>query len=222
MQNIPGKKSDITNCRNILLPDNHIFTDVDWSQLELRILANLSQDREMLHTFEVGGDIHQTTADFLGIDRKIAKNVNFALVYGATDETLMETAHIRSLERAKQLRQNIFQLYTGVGDWIETVHHQCTQTFKARTIFGRNLRLPDLNEERLDGIQRKAVNYPIQGSAAEILKRGLIACKDLDLALQIHDELLVDGFVPDYRFKLLEDLAPFHTPVEVHYLEHWE
>jgi len=222
MQNIPGKKSNITNCRNIILPDFGIFTDMDWSQLELRILAYISQDKEMLHIFETGGDIHQTTAEFLNIDRKIAKNVNFALIYGATDETLMETAHIRSLDRAKQLKHNMFQLYTGVGDWIDTVQHNATNTYRARTLFGRNLRLPTLDEERLDGIQRKAVNYPIQGSAAEILKRGLIMVKDLPLCLQIHDEILVDGFVPDYRFKSLEDIAPFHTPVEIKYLERWE
>jgi len=222
MQNIPGKKSNITNCRNIILPDFGIFTDMDWSQLELRILAYISQDKEMLHIFETGGDIHQTTAEFLNIDRKIAKNVNFALIYGATDETLMETAHIRSLDRAKQLKHNMFQLYTGVGDWIDTVQHNATNTYRARTLFGRNLRLPTLDEERLDGIQRKAVNYPIQGSAAEILKRGLIMVKDLPLCLQIHYEILVDGFVPDYRFKSLEDIAPFHTPVEIKYLERWE
>jgi len=222
MQNIPGKKSTITNCRNILLPDFGIFTDMDWSQLELRILAYLSQDKEMLHIFETGGDIHQSTAEFLDIDRGIAKNVNFALIYGATDETLMETAHIRSLNRAKELKHNMFQLYTGVGDWIETVQHNATSNYRARTLFGRNLRLPTVDEERLDGIQRKAVNYPIQGSAAEILKRGLILCKDLPMVLQVHDELLVDGFIPDYRFKPLEDIAPFHTPVGIKYLERWE
>ena len=82
--------------------------------------------------------------------------------------------------------------------------------------------MPTEEEERLDAIQRKAVNYPIQGSAAEILKRGLILCKDLPMVLQVHDELLIDSFVPDYRFKPLEDIAPFHTPVEVRYLERWE
>ena len=222
MQNIPGKRSDIVNCRNILLPDNGIWTDMDWQQLELRVLAYLSQDKEMLHIYETGGDIHQTTAEFLNIDRSFAKNVNFALIYGATDETLMETAHIRSLDRARQLKESMFQLFTGVGDWIESKHHEATQTYKARTIFGRDLRLPTEEEERIDGIHRKSVNYPIQGSAAEILKRGLIRMKDLNLSLQVHDELLVDGFVPDYRFKPLEDIAPFHTPVEVKYLDRWQ
>ncbi len=233
MQNIPGKRSDIVNCRNILLPDSGTWTDMDWSQLELRVLAFLSQDKEMLHIYSLPqklpdgspnpkADIHQATAEFLNIDRAFAKNVNFALIYGATDETIMETAHIRSLDRARQLRESIFQLFTGAGDWIETQHYNCLKTFRARTIFGRDLRLPTDEEERVDGIQRKAVNYPIQGSAAEILKRGLILMKDLPLSLQVHDELLVDGFIPDYRFKPLESIAPFHTPVEIRYLDRWE
>jgi len=134
----------------------------------------------------------------------------------------METAGIRNIERARQLKAGWFQLFSGAKDYIETVHHNATNTYRARTLFGRNLRLPTLDEERLDGIQRKAVNYPIQGSAAEILKRGLIMVKDLPLCLQIHDEILVDGFIPDYRFKPLESIAPFYTPVEVKYLERWE
>jgi len=224
MQNIPGKKLQAErgypNCRNILLPDSGTWTDVDWSQLELRILAYLSQDREMLHIYEVGGDIHQTTADFLDIPRATAKNVNFALVYGATDQTLMETAHIRSIERARQLRENIFRLFTGVGDWIETLNHGIPSF--ATTVFGRTIRLPDPEEESIDGIYRKNINYRIQGTAAEILKRGLIILKDLPLALQVHDEVLCDGYFSESTFEPLEHIAPFRTPVEVKYLARWE
>lgn len=224
MQNIPGKKLQAErgypNCRNILLPDSGTFTDMDWSQLELRILAYLSQDKEMQYIYETGGDIHQTTADFLNIPRIIAKNCNFALIYGATDQTLMETAHIRNIERARQLRENIFKLFTGVGDWIETLNHGIPT--HATTVFGRTIRLPDLEEESLDGIYRKNINYRIQGTAAEILKRGLIICKDLPMALQVHDEILVDGYIPDYVFKPLEHIAPFKTPIETKYLDRWE
>ena len=226
MQNIP-----IGEPRGIFIPDTGVWTDMDFSQVELRILAYLSQDKEMMHIFNLPpflpdgsknpkADIHQTTADFLNIDRRFAKNVNFALVYGATDETLMETAHIRSIERARQLRQNVFQLFTGVGDWIESLNHNVPAT--AQTVFGRNIRLPTEDEERLDGRQRKNINYRIQGSAAEILKRGLILCKDLPMALQVHDEILTDGFVPDYIFKPLENMAPFKTPVEIKYLDRWQ
>jgi len=223
MQNIPGAKSLLgVNIRACLLPDSGIFTDMDFSQVELRVLAYLSQDREMLHIYDSEGDIHQTTADFLGINRSISKNVNFAMIYGATPQTMADTAHIKSIERAKQLREMWFQLFPQAGDWIQTVQHEALDTRRAKTIFGRNMRLPDEEEESIDGVQRKAVNYPIQGSAADILKRGLIRCKDMPISLQVHDELLVDGFIPADRFKPLENIAPIRTPVEVKYLRRWE
>lgn len=223
MQNIPGIKSRLgINARAMFLPDTGTWTDMDFSQLELRILANLSQDREMLHIFETDGDIHQVTADFLGIPRPPSKNVNFAMIYGATDQTIAETAHIRSIQRAGQLRNMWFQLFPQAGDYINTIQHECHQTGRAKTIFGRNMRLPTEEEESRDGIERKAVNYPIQGSAADILKRGLIQCKDMDLRLQVHDELLIDGIILPDKFSGLEHIAPFRTPIEIRYLERWE
>lgn len=223
MQNIPGAKSRLgINVRAMFLPDTGTWTDVDFSQVELRILAYLAQDREMLHIFDTDGDIHQITADFLGIDRKPAKNVSFAMIYGGTDQTIAETAHIRSIARAGQLKEMWFQLFPQAGDYIQTVQQECHITGRARTMFGKEMRLPTEEEESRDGIERKAVNYPIQGSAADILKRALIHCKDMDLALQVHDELLLDGiYLPD-KFEPLEHIAPFRTPVEVKYLERWE
>lgn len=223
MQNIPGVKSPTgINARAMLLPDTGMWTDMDFSQLELRILAYLSQDREMLHIFETEGDIHQIVADFLGIGRKISKNVNFAMIYGATDQTIAETAHIRSVARAGQLKEMWFSLFPQAGDYIDTVQHECHLTGRARTIFGRDMRLPTEEEESRAEIERKAVNYPIQGSAADILKRALIHCKDMDIALQVHDELLIDGMVLPDKFAALEHIAPFRTPTEVKYMERWE
>ncbi len=223
MQNIPGIKSRLgINARAMFLPDTGTWSDTDFSQVELRILAYLSQDREMLHTFETEGDIHQVVADFLGIDRKIAKNVDFAMIYGATDQTIAETAHIRSVSRAGQLKAMWFQLFPGAGDYIQSVQEEALRTYRAKTIFGRQMRLPTQEEENVDAIQRKAINYPIQGTAADILKRALIYCKDMDLALQVHDELLIDGIELPDKFAALEHIAPFRTPVEVKYLEKWE
>ncbi len=223
MQNIPGAHSRMgINARGFLVPDTGTWTDVDFSQLELRILAHISQDKEMLHIYETGGDIHQITADFMGIDRKICKNINFAMIYGGSDQTLAETAHIKSRTQATQLRQMWFELFTQAGEYIQTVQHECHYVGKARTIFGREMRLPTEDEESRDGIERKAMNYPIQGSAADILKRGLIKLQDMDLALQIHDELLIDGMELPDKFSVLENIAPFRTPVEVKYLERWE
>lgn len=228
MQNIPQGEP-----RGIFLPDSGIWTDMDFSQLELRILAYLSGDREMQYIFSLPrfnpdgsmneeADIHQQTANFMGIMRRIAKNVGFAMIYGATDETIAETAGIRDIGRARKLKESWFEKYPQAGDWIQAVQGQAINYPRAKTVFGREIRLPNPEEESIDGIIRKAVNYPIQGSAAEILKRGLIICKELPMALQIHDEILADGFFPIDAFKPLESIAPFYTPIDVKYLERWE
>jgi len=238
MQNIPGRfRKDGSeyphNCRGILLPDNNVWTDVDWEQLEPRILAYLSGDREMQYIFSQPkykpdgsrneeADIHLQVAMFMNIERRLGKTVNLAMTYGATDETLMEHSGIRSIGRVKQLRDMWGRKFPQAMDWINSRQEDALRTGVAKTIFGRSIRLPTPDEESIDSIRRKAVDYPCQGSAAEILKRGLILCKDLPLALQIHDELLVDGFVPTHRFEPLENIAPFHTPVKVKYLECWE
>lgn len=224
MQNIPGIKSRLGyNARGFLIPDTGTWTDVDFSQLELRILAYISQDREMLHIYETEGDIHQITADFMGIDRQICKNVNFAMIYGGSDQTLAETAHIKSRQRAAALRNMWFDLFPQAADYIQTMDEEVKRgKNRVSTIFGRNMRLPDDDEDSVGGRQRKAMNYPIQGSAADMLKRSLIALQDLDIALQVHDELLIDGLILPDKFEVMESIGPFRSPVEVHYLERWE
>ena len=238
MQNIPGKfRKDGSeypcNCRGILLPDSGIWTDMDFSQVEPRVLAYLSGDREMQYIFSLprlnpdgtrneDADIHQHVANFLNISRRLGKTVNLAMTYGATDETIMETAQIRDIRMARRLKEMWMRKFPEAGDYIMAKQEEALRTGRATTVFGRKIRLPTQEEESVDGIKRKAVDYPCQGSAAEILKRGLILCKDLPMALQVHDEILVDGFVPAHRFEPLESIAPFRTPVEVKYLERWE
>jgi DNA polymerase I-like protein with 3'-5' exonuclease and polymerase domains len=238
MQNIPGKfRKDGTaypvNCRGVLLPDNGVWTDVDWEQLEPRVLAYLSGDREMSYIFSQpkfnpdgsrneDGDIHFQVAKFINIDRKLGKTINLAMSYGATDQTLSEESGIHNVGRIKELKAMWARKFPQAWDWIESRQEDALRTGMARTVFGRNIRLPTEDEESIDGIRRKAIDYPCQGSAAEILKRGLIKLKDLDLSLQVHDEILIDSFVPAYLLKPLEHIAPFHTPVEVHYLDRWE
>ena len=238
MQNIPGKyRKDGSlypyNCRGCLLPDSGTWTDVDWEQLEPRALGYLSGDREMTHIFEQPkykpdgnrneeGDIHFQVASFMGIDRKLGKIVNLAMTYGATDETLMEQSNIRSRERVKQLRHMWGQKFPEAMDWIESRQEDALRTGFAYTAFGRRMRLPTLDEESADGIKRKAIDYPCQGTAADILKRGLLLMQDMDLALQVHDELLVDGMELPEKFETLKHIAPFETPIEIKYLTRWE
>ena len=215
MQNIPPGRT-----RNIFLPDSGCFTDLDFSQIELRILAYLSQDRVMQHIFDTNGDIHQETANFMQIDRRIAKNVNFALIYGATPETIMETAGITNLSKAKQLLALWFEQYREAGLWIARQQQDALRNRYIKTMYNRVIRLPLPDEEDDGAVARKAINYPIQASAAEIVKRAMIKCKDLPLVLQIHDELLIDG-----KVELpvgLDSIAPLRTPYSVKYLERWE
>ncbi len=238
MQNIPGKYAkdgnlNTFNCRGILLPDSSTWTDVDLEQVEPRALGYLSGDKEMAYIFSQPkynpdgsrneeADIHLQVAIFMGTERRVGKTVNLAMTYGATDQTIMETAKIRSIGRASQLRTMWGQKFPQAMDYIEATQEQALRTGKAKTVFGREMRLPTLEEESVDGIKRKAIDYPCQGTAADILKRGLIVCKDMDIALQIHDELLIDGIVLQDKFASLEHIAPFRTPVEVKYLERWE
>ena len=219
--------------RNIFLPDNGIWTDMDFNQLELRILAYLSQDREMMYIFSlpklnpdgspnIEADIHQQVADALGIGRYIAKNINYEMVYGSSEQTMADTAKTRDIGKASKMKQMWFQKFPQAGDCIESWKMEALDTPYIITLFGRRIKLPTPDEDSIDAIMRKGVNYRMQGSAAEILKRSIICLADLDLALQVHDEILIDGFVVDDVFRQLEHISPVYTPVEVNYLEHWE
>jgi len=235
MQNIPGLNSPTgNNGRAMLLPDSGVFTDTDFSQLELRILAHLSGDHEMQHIFSLPSlnpdgsknleaDIHQQTANFMGIDRKIAKNVNFAMVYGATDQTMMETAHIRDRILSARLKQMWFSKFPQAGDFIQTWQEMVRQgrTYTT-TLFGRNMLITSPYDDDEDSRMRKVINYQVQGTAADMLKKFLILFKDYDLALQVHDELVIDEYVAVEKFKVAESIGPFYSPTETKYLERWE
>ena len=232
LQNVPGVKNNGSLMRSIFLPDTGIWTDCDFSQLELRILAHISGDKEMQHIFSLPkhnpdgtlneeADLHQQTANFMGIGRRTAKNVQFALVYGATPQTLMETAEVRDIRRAEALLTIWSRKYPQAWDWIQGQQYRSVAQGYVTTLYGRKLRLP-VETESEDNIRKKGVNYPIQGSAAEILKRSLIICSDLNLTLQVHDQMLIDGFVPEEKLKVLEHMSQVYTPIEYQYLERWE
>lgn len=226
MQNIPPGEM-----RGCLIPDSGIFTDTDFAQLELRVLAHITEDREMKYIFSLPryladgkpnpeADLHQQTADALGIGRKIAKNVNFAIVYGAGIETVMETANIRNRDAAKRLMDSwsrkFPQAYDTMQGW------QADSSDRIVTLGGREILLPD-EEMGWSHIQSCKVNYRIQGSAAEILKKSLRALQHLDMALTVHDEILADGMVKkDYLISTLEHISEVYTPIEIRYMTQWQ
>jgi DNA polymerase I len=214
MQNIPGGET-----RNMFIPDDEMFTDMDMSQIELRVLAYLSGDKEMQYILnDPDGDMHQTTADFMLIPRKLAKNVSFAMIYGATDETISETAGIANIGKARELKEMWFEKYREAGDWITTKQEEALRNPYAYTLHERKIRLPEVGEESIDRIKRKAVNYPIQGTAAEIMKKLLVQCEGMPMLLQVYDEVLFNGKIEPVEF----NGAPFWTPIKTKYLERWE
>lgn len=222
IQNIPKGRM-----RNIFLPDTGLFTDADFSQIELRTLAFISQDDTMQAVFDAEGDIHQATADLMGTSRLLAKSCNFALIYGGTDETLMEIANISSRTKARELRILWAVAYPKANRWIERQQQTAPKAGFITTLYGRRIPLPLEMEESPDRIKRKAVNYPIQSSAAEVVKRAMIRCDEEGLTsrmrLQVHDELLFEGNVVRELEDLdLQHIGPFETPYNVRLLEKWE
>lgn len=218
LQNIP------VIMRDMFVPDTGSFSGFDDSQAELRILAHISHDEEMQWIFDNGGDIHQSTADDMGIQRLLAKNVNFAMLYGATTQTIMETAEIRDIRRAEELAGKWRKKFPQAWDWIIGVQEDGVRDRYVRTVQGRKLYLPLAEEEDDMEVIRKAVNYPIQGSAAEIIKRQMLLMKDLQdkMVLQIHDELLFDGdYLEVIEARDLAHVTEINVPIKTKKTERW-
>jgi DNA polymerase-1 len=216
MQNFPP------DVRGMIVPDSGVFTKFDYSQQELRTLAYMSQDKDMLEIYERGGDIHQETADFMGVPRRVAKNVTFAMVYGGSPDVIMETAGIEDRDLAVRLQQVWFGKYKGAARWIREIQEFGLRRGWVETILGRRLQLQRRFDRELSDkeVRNRAVNYPIQGSAAEITKLAMLRLKDMPIALQIHDELVIDGDVEVPRE--IEHVYKFHTPIEVRRASRWE
>jgi len=225
---ISSSKRNIQNLppgevRSMLLPDSGIFTDIDYSQIELRILAYLSGDRKMLEIFaDREGDIHQFVANFMRIIRKTAKNVHFGLIYGATPTCLRETAKIKDLRRCAQLIDMWFDLFKDAGYFIRETQREGLRDGYIDTLGGRRIPIP-IGYENDEACMRKAINYKIQGSAAEIMKDTLIVCQHLPQAITVHDEDVFDGDVMREVVQLdLEHISPLETPITIKLLERWE
>ena len=218
LQNIPIRDEDGKEVRKAFVPDEGcLFLSVDYSQIELRIMAHLSGDKNMIEDFRSGHDIHAATAakiykkpieEVTKDERRKAKVANFGIIYGISVFGLAERMNVDRRE-AKELIENYFATYKGVNDYIE----ECKQKAKANgyveTIFHRKRYLPDINSHNAvvrGYAERNAVNAPIQGSAADIIKVAMINIyrrlkeKKLQstMILQVHDELNFN-VLPDER-----------------------
>lgn len=220
LQNIPPGEP-----RNIFVPDSGMFTTADYSQEHLRIIMHMSGDRQMRRVYEEGemdGDIHSFTARELNIPRRLAKVINFAIPYGGTPRTVSVQAKIKDMQKCSRYLDRWFETFPDAAEWIKGVQADGLRNGWAEpTLFGRKIKLPiDENE---DAIRRKAVNYPIIGTDGEIMKRALILCKDLPMAVTVHDSITFDGDVEDQiPVEQLEHVAPVDTPIKISKSRRWE
>ncbi|MBO6111716.1 MAG: DNA polymerase I [Lachnospiraceae bacterium] len=212
MQNIPIRSERGRELRRVFVPrDGYLFTDADYSQIELRILASLSGDEKLIKAYGMGNDIHAITAsqvfhipleEVTSLQRRNAKAVNFGIVYGISSFGLSQGLSITRKE-AQEYIERYFETYPGVKSYLDGLVESAKKTGYAETYFGRRRPIPELKDsnfmKRSFG-ERVAMNMPIQGTAADIMKIAMVnvyrAIKEEGLSsrliLQVHDELLVE------------------------------
>ncbi|MFB6291570.1 MAG: DNA polymerase I [Candidatus Bipolaricaulia bacterium] len=213
LQNIPkGSQLGSELRKAFVAPEGKKLIGADYSQVELRILAHLSEDEELLETFERGEDLHtKTAAEIFGVEkaevdgkmRDRAKRVNFGIVYGITEYGLSRDLGI-SKEEAEKYIERFFDLYPRTKEFIDHLIHLAEKKHYASTIFNRRRYLPNINSknwQRRNYDRRNAINTPIQGSAADLMKAAMLDVKEAinegalsgKLLLQIHDELILES-----------------------------
>ncbi|WP_028107943.1 DNA polymerase I [Ferrimonas futtsuensis] len=213
LQNIPIRSEQGRRIRQAFIaPDGYKLLAIDYSQIELRIMAHLSQDKGLLEAFAQGKDVHRATAaEVFGVSfdevtteqRRRAKAVNFGLIYGMSAFGLAKQLHIPRGE-AQHYIDIYFERYPGVKRYMEDTRKQAHDDQYVETLFGRRLHLPDINARnkmRQQAAERTAINAPMQGSAADIIKRAMIKVSDylskqekdeIRMLMQVHDELVFE------------------------------
>ena len=250
LQNIPVRTEEGRRIRTAFVaPAGSSIVSADYSQIELRIMAHLSRDPRLLDAFAKGEDVHRATAaEIFGVtplevgpdQRRVAKTINFGLIYGMSAFGL---ARQLDLERgaAQTYIDRYFARYPGVARYMEETRNAARQQGYVETAFGRRLWFPDIRasqQGRRQGAERAAINAPMQGTAADLIKMAMIAVqKWLDerrlaskLVLQVHDELVLE--VPDAELmdvrthlpRLMTQVAQLSVPlvVEVGVGPNWE
>ena len=211
IQNIPIKDEGGRKIRKAFLPTNDCFLSADYSQIELRILAHISNCKELIDAFNQDSDIHTKVAsDIYGVPeiavskkmRSTAKAVIFGIVYGISGFGLGENLEI-SPKEAKQFIEKYYELYPGVKEYMDTIIKEAYKTGSVRTLFNRKRVIEELNSGNFmvrQAGERIALNTPIQGTSADIIKKAMIEIYEefqkqkikSKLVIQIHDELIID------------------------------
>ena len=212
LQNIPIRRTEGRRIRQAFIaPPGCVLLAADYSQIELRIMAHLSGDAGLRAAFAEDRDVHQATAaEVFGVSpeavtadhRRTAKVINFGLIYGMSPFGLARNLGIER-SAAQQYVERYFQRYPGVKRFMDETRAQARQIGYVETVFGRRLYLPDIrsgNPQLRQGAERAAINAPMQGTAADIIKRAMITLHDwcarphspARLIMQVHDELVFE------------------------------
>ncbi|WP_031434409.1 DNA polymerase I [Methylomarinum vadi] len=212
LQNIPVRSAEGRKIRQAFIaPPGYKMVAADYSQIELRIMAHLSGDKGLLHAFSHNIDIHSATAaEVFGVEidqvttdlRRSAKAINFGLIYGMSAFGLGQQLGL-SRNQAQSYIDLYFERYPGVKHYMDTIREQAKQQGFVETLFGRRLYLPEINSRnaaRRQYAERTAINAPMQGTAADIIKRAMIATDrwlqqsetDCKMVMQVHDELVFE------------------------------
>ncbi|GLR71247.1 DNA polymerase I [Agaribacter marinus] len=213
LQNIPIRTDEGRQVRQAFIPrPGYKIVAADYSQIELRIMAHLSKDEGLLKAFNQGKDIHTATAsEIFSVptdevstnQRRSAKAINFGLIYGMSAFGLSKQLHI-SRHDAQQYMDTYFARYPGVLDYMEATRETAKSCGYVSTVFGRRLYLPDINASngaRRKGAERAAINAPMQGTAADIIKKAMIDVAawidtlnddSVSMIMQVHDELVFE------------------------------
>jgi DNA polymerase-1 len=241
LQNIPIRTEDGRRIRKAFVaPPDHVLLAADYSQIELRIMAHLSTDEGLLEAFAQEQDIHRATAaevfetrldEVSANQRRAAKAINFGLMYGMSAFGLAKQLGI-SRGEAQEYVDLYFERYPGVKQYMDDIRSSAAEKGYVETVFGRRLYLPEINArnaQRRQYAERSAINAPMQGTAADIIKRAMLTVHDwlqandrgARMIMQVHDELVFEveksrvDAVSKKVTELMEGAAELRVPLQV-------
>jgi len=250
LQNIPVRTAEGRRIREAFIaPPGHAIVSADYSQIELRIMAHISQDENLLRAFAEGVDVHRATAsEVFGVpvdevsseQRRYAKVINFGLIYGMSAHGLAKNLGIER-SAASSYIERYFHRFAGVKRYMDDTRAQAKAQGYVETVFGRRLWLPEINSPNgpsRAGAERAAINAPMQGTAADLIKLAMVAVQDtLDaegraskIIMQVHDELVLEvplaelDWVKEAVPRLMAEVAQLRVPLvaEVGSGPNWE